>query len=206
MKCECGLAEAVQGGKCRRCWAAALGDRRRAYRWTVELQDELRQAYALAKPARSAILDLMQKRTGWPRHALWDEAGRLGLRGGRYTLWSAEEDAILAGKIGTVALSEIAAQLGRPFHSVAYRAKRLEMSRRVRDGYSLGELAEILGCSRPRLFDLIARGMLGRLKQTPKGPRVADRARLRFVRRHANEIDFRVADQTYLKGVLCGKR
>ena len=203
--CACQLAEVVQGGLCRRCWAAQLGQQRRAYVWTPELRDELRSAYSLRKVQRAAAIDVLGCRTGWPRHAFWQEAIRLGLSRSTKRPWTEQEDKLLIDCIGEMAIGKIASAMGRNAASVAARAKDLSLTRRVRNGYSVVELADTFGAPASRVHSWIARGLFGKPLQAPDGVRVPGSNVLRFVRKYPAEIDFRLADQTLLKGVLFGQ-
>lgn len=205
MTCACGLAEIVQGGMCRRCWAARLGRARRAYQWTPELQAELRRAYGLRKMQRAVALDVLERRTGWPRRAFWDEAIRLGLSRASKRRWTPEEDALLLDRIGEMPVSKIAALLKRNAGSVARRARHLSVSLRIRNGFSVAELAETFGVPAPRVRGWMAHGLLGKPIQAPDGARVRERSVRAFIRQYPAEIDFKLADQTLLKGVLFGQ-
>jgi hypothetical protein len=203
--CACQLAEVVQGGLCRRCWAAQLGQKRRAYSWTPELHSELRRAYSLRKVQRAAAIDALERCTGWPRRAFWEEAIRLGLGRSTKRAWTAAEDALLLDSIGEMPIGTIASAMRRNIGSVSMRAKRLSLSRRLKNGYSVADLAEMFGVLAPRVRQWIAHGLLGKPIQAPDGARVPEANVRRFVRKYSAEIDFRLADQTLLKGVLFGQ-
>jgi DNA-directed RNA polymerase specialized sigma24 family protein len=203
--CACQLAEVVQGGLCRRCWAAQLGQKRRVYSWTPELHAELRKAYSLRKLQRAAAIDALERRTGWPRHAFWEEAVRLGLSRSTKRPWTEQEDAFLVSVIGKMAIGRIASAMGRKLGSVSARANALSLSRRIRNGYAVADLAAMFGAPASRVRSWIARGLFGKPLQAPDGVRVAGPNVLRFIRKYPAEIDFKLADQTLLKGVLFGQ-
>jgi len=66
------------GGTCSRCRMRALARPRRRYLFTPELLAELRRAYCGGKRQVSEALDRLQRKTGWPRHVLSEEASRRG--------------------------------------------------------------------------------------------------------------------------------
>jgi hypothetical protein len=57
----------------------ALGRARRKYHWSDALRAELMLAYGLKKFERARALDRLMAHTGWPRHALKEEALRMRL-------------------------------------------------------------------------------------------------------------------------------
>jgi len=192
-------------GVCRHCWAARLGTSKRKYIFTPSLRTELRIAYTLRKKARAAAIMALARKTRWPRHIFTVEAQRLGIVTSHRRPWTVDEDRVLELTLGESSVREIAQRLQRTHESVKARAERLEMSIRIRSGYCIADLAIILGVPRYRVHEWIEKGLFGTPTETPgSGIRVTDEAVTNFIRNKAALIDFRLADQTFLEGVLCG--
>lgn len=177
----------------------------RQYIWTPALTEMLRQAYTMPRAERSVALNAIQRTSGFPRHVLIDEARRLGLNREHKT-WTRGEDLVVSTAVGDQDIARIAQKLGRTREAVRMRAKRLGISTRVRADYSVGDLMQIFGEGRRRVADWIDRGLLGRPMQTNTGTRVKDGAVVTFIQRHSDIYSLRRADETFLKGVLCGDR
>jgi len=184
--------------------AAAFGQARRKYHWTPELRDELRRAYCRNKTKLGAALDLLERRTGWPRHGLKYEAIRLGIvTADHRRAWSAEDLEYLRERLGSASAHQIARRLGRSIASVQSRAEKLEISYRVREGYTMADLARVFGESYCKVRRWIERGLLGPVR-VANGHRVSDRCLSRFLRRHHGEYDLRRVDQDWYKAMLFG--
>jgi hypothetical protein len=181
-----------------------LGNSNRKYVFTPALRTELRLAYAMPKSARAAAITALQTKTGWPRHVFLLEAKRMDIVTSHRRPWTSEEDSTLAAALGRLCVNEIAKLLRRTHESVKARAERLEMVLRVQSsGYGIADLAKILGVPRHRIHDWIEKGLIGSPDETPDGDiRVTDEALTHFIRHNPTLIDFRLADQTFLKRVL----
>lgn len=173
------------------------------YAWTPELRAALRAAYAVLRPRtiHSAAIAALQRRTGWPRHALRAEAARLGIAM-EHRAWSEADDKGLLALAGTLPAYKIAARIHRTPASVKHRLRKLGISARIREGYSLTDIRQIFGCDERRVTRWVGRGLLGSPVATNMGVRVADSALVHFIRVHHDEFSFRTADETFLKGVL----
>lgn len=202
--CACQQAEAIMQGVCRACWAAKLGTASRVYFWTPALRTELKLAYARPKRERTAAITALQQKTKWPRHALKVEAQRLGITFHRRS-WTRADDQTLRAALGELSVRQIAAMLNRTHESVKARAERMRLSVRIREGFCIADLVQILGMPRYRVHELIEKGMFGAAEEIPgAGIRVKDDSLTGFIRRNPELIDFRFADQTFIKGVLYG--
>jgi hypothetical protein len=191
-------------GLCRACWGRQVTPFRTQYKFTAEMTAALRAAYKLRGKAKSAAIADLERKTGWPRATFSREARRLNIAIVQ-PIWSKEEDAYLLANIGEISRRAIARTLGRSIHGVSWRAQQLDMSTRIRAGYCLNELMEILGASRPTLMRWIRENLLGPLDATDNGHRISDESLTAFIRQNGALIDFRMADQTFLKGVLFGE-
>jgi hypothetical protein len=177
----------------------------RRYIFTPALHRELALAYVMPKRGRTAAITALEHKTGWPRHIFRLEAQRLNLITSQRHPWTREEDSALLRALGTHSLYAIAKLLGRTHTSVKARVERHEMSIRIQSGYcGVADLAKILGAPRYRVNDWIEKGLLGITTETPDGGvRVEDKSLRNFIRKNPSLIDFRLADQTFLKQVLC---
>ena len=70
------------------------------------------------------------------------------------------------------------------------------MSARVRDGYTKRDAAQILGTQLYRVGEWLERSWLAADSETG---RITDASLTAFIRKHIDEIDFRLADQNYIK-------
>lgn len=202
--CPCMKHFARTEGLCQACWARRVSPFLVRYAFTPEITAELRDAYKLRGRQKSAAIAVLARKTGWPRETFSREARRLNIASVQ-PLWSKEEDAFLLANAGEMSTTAIARELKRTIPSVNWRARQLDMSMTVRTGYCFAELMEILGASRPKVLRWIRDGLLGPLEETNNGHRVPDESLTAFIRQHGALIDFRMADQTFIKGVLFGE-
>lgn len=204
--CGCGSGKPAvmkSGTMCRGCWGKQNGAARRLYKFTPELTRELCAAYAKRKYQRKDALDVLVKKTRWPRHAFKAEAARLGIsRGGVRRAWKPEELQFLRDHLGDLSIGTIAKRLHRGHNAVTSKAENLMLSRRARKGFNIRDLTQIFG----RPYDVVHRwldaGKFGPTRETNAGERVSDDSVTRFIRKNPDLIDLTVADQTFLKGVL----
>lgn len=181
----------------------------RIYLFTPALDTRLRLAWANKKTQRTLAIDALVAETNWPRHAFKYRAIALGLTAERRTVWTAEQDRKLSMQLGELPLTAIAAVMNRSLDSVRSRAHKLRLSSRITEGYSKADLKKLLGAPWHRIADWIERGWLGQPEAhgDSNGTRITDEALVAFIFTHMDEIDFRLADQDFLKGVfLDGKR
>lgn len=156
--------------------------------------DEILKAGAAAGPSklRRAIerikkLDLrlsehqIQKRTGELKLTRWKEP------------WTQEEKDFLLERAREFAVADIARELGRTRRAVYLRLWRSHMSARFQDGYTQYELAQALHVSPFRVRQWVRLGWL-----TLYECRVKDRALVRFLESHSDEIDVARLDKDFL--------
>lgn len=74
--------------------------------------------------------------------------------------WTQAELKIVEHLVGRVSAATIAKRLSRPESSVVNKLKRLETSRRVRDGYTMRDLEQCLGEDHHKTSIWIANGWL----------------------------------------------
>jgi hypothetical protein len=113
------------------------------YVWTPERDQVLRERYDGRVKGRSAELARI---VGWPAWVIKKRAATLGLcHPADRKDWTAEEEAFLWEHGGSRLTHWIAKQLRRSETSVVLKFKRMKISRRVRDGYTLRELELCFG-------------------------------------------------------------
>lgn len=172
-------------------------EKRRRYCWTTELDELLERGYRTGPASRFAPIDCIQRLTGWPRHACWDRARKLGFTHGRclQRRWTSSDDHLLIALAGTCNLRFIAEKLNRSVAAVRTRLRRLGVSSiRVREGLTKTELAKMIGRTPTTAQKWID---LGWLKGSYEGKerrddtfRVSESELLRFFRAHPEELPF----------------
>jgi hypothetical protein len=103
----------------------------------------------------------MIRLTGLPRWYIKRQTARLGL-----TMhmdrkpWARAELDVLDDLVGRVSVTTIAKKLHRPVSSVTNKLKRLQISRRVRNGYTMRDLELCLGEDHHKIARWIEKGWL----------------------------------------------
>jgi excisionase family DNA binding protein len=141
-----------------------LVKRRVHHEWTAELDQILERGYQMSGRAKQEAIHKIQAQTGWPRHACWNRARKLGLAQVHPRKWTEEEDKYLLDFVSSKSLREIAKRLKRTVGAVRKRLLQLgtrrKLSARVTDGHTKSELAQYLGCSRKTIQRWIDEGLL----------------------------------------------
>jgi len=155
---------------CLRCRAER---RRRAnlkYVWRPEYDDYLKGHYYGGLNRRFQILNRMICETGLPRWYIKRRAARLGLTMHQDRRpWTAAEEEIIERLVGRVSALTIAKRLKRTEASVVLKIKRMGLSRRVRDGYTMRDLEDCLGEGHKKIQRWIDNGWLrNRLQGTQR--------------------------------------
>ena len=116
------------------------------YSWRPEYRAYLKAQYFGGLNRRFCVLNRMIRMTGLPRWYIKRQAARLGL-----TMhmdrkpWTRAELDVLHDLVGRVSVTSIAKRLHRPVLSVTNKLNRLQISRRVRNGYTMRDLELCLG-------------------------------------------------------------
>ncbi|MBI2819003.1 MAG: hypothetical protein HYX73_03405 [Acidobacteria bacterium] len=191
---------------CLRCRAAR---RRRAnlkYVWRPEYDDYLKGQYYGGLDRRFQVLNRMIRETGLPRWYIKRRAARLGLTMHQDRRpWTAAEEEIIERLVGKVSALTIAKRLRRTEASVVLKIKRMGLSRRVRDGYTMRDLEDCLGESHKKIQRWIENGWLrNRLQGTRRhngNGRDIHRFReaniLDFIQRHPEELNLGKVDSIW---------
>ena len=192
---------------CDRCRWRHRGKKRR---WVLTPE---REAVLVARYRLSGATAFARS-WGWPRWAVAHAAARLGLaRPGTEMrrAWTPEEVAILEANAGERAFPWLCRRLKRSRASVGLKLKRLQLSRRVTSGYTLGELEEALGADHRTLQRWLREGKL-RGKRRFGGDTVAaferdawhftDADVLLFIRENRHEVRLERFDQDWFLGLV----
>jgi hypothetical protein len=176
------------------------------YTWRPEYDAYLKAQYFGGLNRRFRVLNRMIRLTGLPRWYIKRQAARLGL-----TMhmdrkpWTRAELDVLADLVSRVSVATIAKRLHRPVSSVTNRLKRMQISRRVREGYTMRDLELCLGEDHRKIAGWIKRGWLqDRLQGTRRHDgngrdihRIRESDILNFIRSHPQEICLGKIDQTW---------
>jgi hypothetical protein len=183
---------------CLKCGAAR---RRRAnlkYVWRPEFDEYLKTHYYGGLNRRFQVLNRMIRETGLPRWHIKKHAAHLGLTMHQDKRpWTAEEEEIIERSVGNVSALTIAKRLKRTEASVVLKIKRMGVSRRVRNGYTMRDLEECLGEDHHKIQRWIEKGWLrDRMQGTRRHDgngrdihRFRETDILEFLRRHPEEIN-----------------
>lgn len=194
------------------------GRTRKKYDWTPERDQALRERYDGRVKGTAARLAAA---IGWPAWVIKKRAAALGLC---YAVerkdWTPEETAFLWEHAGTRHAHWIAKQLKRSETSVVLKFKRMKISRRVQDGYTLRELTLCFGTDHHVIERWVREGKLvsrplGRpaehddatvRRRGTRGPRdawaVTDVDLLRFITEHPLAFRLDKCDQTWFMDLI----
>jgi hypothetical protein len=176
------------------------------YTWRPEYDAYLKAQYFGGLNRRFRVLNRMIRQTGLPRWYIKRQASRLGL-----TMhmdrkpWTHTDLDVLDNLVGRVSAATIAKRLHRPVSSVVNKCKRMRISRRVRDGYTMRDLEVCLGEDHHRISGWIKNGWLqDRLQGTGRHDgngrdihRIHEKDILDFIKNHPQEIHLGKVDQTW---------
>ena len=170
------------------------------YTWRPEYDGYLKAQYFGGLNRRFRVLNRMIRLTGLPRWYIKRQAARLGL-----TMqmdrrpWTRAELDVLGDLVGRVSAATIAKRLHRPVSSVVNKCNRMQISRRVRDGYTIRDLEQCLGEDHHKIAGWIKNGWLQDRRQgTRRGKdirRIREDDIVDFIRNHPQEINLGKVDQ-----------
>jgi hypothetical protein len=178
----------------------------RKYTWRPEYDAYLKAQYFGGLNRRFRVLNRMIRLTGLPRWYIKRQAARLGL-----TMhmdrkrWTRAELNVLDDLMGRISAATIAKRLHRPVSSVVNKCKRMRISRRVREGYTMRDLELCLGEDHHKISSWIKNGWLpdhlqGTRRHDGNGRdihRFREKDILDFLRNHPQEINLGKVDQTW---------
>lgn len=169
---------------------------------TPALETRIRFAWAQHKRERTKAIDQLVRETGWPRPVVKYKARALGLVVEKRAIWTAQQDRQLMMLLGSRNKSEIAREIGRTAEAVTSRAAHLGLSSRLSESYTKADVKKLLGAPYHRITDWMERRWLIADVENEPTPRISDASLERFIWKYLDEIDLRLADQSYLKGVF----
>ena len=205
---DCG--KPANGKYAKWCDACRWRHRGKPQRWTQEKDDHLRRRYDPTVRGRAAAI---ARTLGFPRWAVTRRASFLGLSRPwpkDRKDWTREEVAFLEEHAGTRHANWIRRRLGRSLTSVVVKMKRLGLSRRVTEGYTMRALEQAFGTDHKTIYVWIEKGWLKASGLPEEGEPIERRRTMnvtevsvkRFVREHWDAIDIRRVDQTWLGDIL----
>src|SRR5205807_6998048 len=196
-----GCGELKGTPKDRRCHSCRIQTRpnpNKRFSWTAGLDQELQLVYKEARTRRelSENLDRFQKWSGFTRIVVLARATQLGISDQRKR-WTPEEIEILSETAGSLSKSAIARKLKRSYWSVKAECSKLQISSRLREGYSRADIEFLLGAGSRSVRRWIALGWL-----RVQDGRVTEPSVTRFLREHPEEYRLRRVDEAWFKGLL----
>lgn len=184
--------------------------RPRTHLWTPERDAFLRDRY---DPRVKGRVNEIAAALRVPKWVVSRRAGDLGLRKprGETRAWTPADDRFLESHAGTRLVGWMAKQLDRTPTAVAVRLKRLRISRRIREGYTLRDLQLCLGVDHRPILGWVRSGKLearhrysGELE--PSFNRDAwhftDEGVLRFLLGHPTAYELARVDQDWFLGLV----
>lgn len=191
------------GKYCLKCRAQRRRQAKVKYFWRPEYDAYLRAHYHGGLNRRFQVLNRMVREISLPRWYIKRQAARLGLtmRIDRRP-WTPDETVLLERLVGRVSSATIAKRLHRPESSVVNQLKRLQISRRVREGYTIRDLELCLGEDHRKIQRWITCGWLrdnlqGTRRHDGNGNdihRIREKDILAFVKTHPQEINLHKVD------------
>lgn len=216
--CLCGIdylstsrRDPPQCAKCRgkNASAKAWVTRQKKYNWTPERDALLRRRYDGKIKHRARELARI---LGWPSWVIKKRAAALGLA---YSVdrrdYTMEEVAFVEEWTSARSSKWIARRLKRTETSVMLKQKRMGLSRRVRDGYTVGALSECFGVDHHSVDRWIREGQLrAKRRGTERAGKQGDIYKITdadvkaFVRHHPTAFRLDKVDQVWFLDLILG--
>ena len=198
--------EGLAGGKyCPRCRWRHRGKRPTLHAWTPERDQVLRERYDSRVRGRAGELACA---LGKPRWVIKRRAVVLGLTHPRPDRkdWTAQETSFLWDHAGSRTTHWIAQQLGRSESVVVLKLKRMKISARFREGYTLRELELCFGTDHHVIERWVREGRLAPRRRGTDRPRdawyVTDADLLTFIRDHPLAFRLDKVEQTWFMDLI----
>lgn len=185
---------------------SALWNGRKKYVWTPEKDAYLRQHYDGKIYGRAAKI---AAKWGWPKWAIKKRAAQLALC---YPAdrrdWTAEEEAFLEVHTGRRTVVWMARKLKRSDTSVVLKLKRMGISRRYREGFTVADLSVCFGVDHHTVDRWIDKGFLRARRRgtnwTHDAHVVTENDIVRFVRERPMEFRLDKVDQLFFMDLVIG--
>lgn len=197
VKCRfCGLSPAWPTSQtCRGCLSTL---RRKGYTWSAEQDEIVRRTYAVSRRAelKDSLNDAV-RRLGRSRTTISLRANQLGCAWGTKRFWTQAELKVLRDHLGEWSINAFVKKLNRSHHSVLGAISRLGLSRRIADGYTQKDAAELLGVS-----DRTVRTWLQTDLLKLRHGRIAESSMQAFVHQHPELYSLKRVDEQWYKSLL----
>lgn len=187
---------------CHGCRIKNRPNLKQKYFWTPERDLALTRAYRFARDRGelTQLLNHLQRSISFPRFAILARAAELGLAFQIRRQWTASEVETMRELLGTCSNKTVALKLGRTYQSVKRKVAVMQLSSRIREGYSLKDIQELIGVSSRKVCGWISKDWL-RLDHG----RASDAELRRFLRRHPEEYILRRVDEAWFKDIMFSK-
>jgi len=184
---------------CHSCRLQRRAPANKKFQWTPELDEKLRHAYqrAQTKVALTYNLDLVQRSCGFTRVVILSRAAVLGLAFCRRRPWTKEEIDRLGEHAGMSTLAALAKKLDRTPASVKAKLKQLEISFRLREGYTKEDLRLLLRVSTKSIRNWVNRGWLRGVNG-----RFPESAVAKFLHQHPDQYQLGRVEEAWFKGLI----
>ena len=154
-------------------------------RWTPELEDVLKAAWARGG-LRAAWRAIRQCQPTWSRYSVKKRAATLGLCRRRAARWTdTDENHLLWSIDSNASLALIAERLGRTVAAVRKRLRDLDYTAESLGGFKVKDVAEMFGVPPSRVQYWVAEKLL-----LTKGGRITDSSVSKFLADHPEKIPF----------------
>lgn len=175
---------------------------KKKYSWTPELDLALTRAYRFARDRKelTELLNHLQRSISFPRFTIVARAAELGLTFQVRRHWSATEVETMRELLGSYSTKAVALKLGRTYQSVKGKIALMQLSSRIRDGYSLNDIQELIGVSSRKVDGWIRKGWI----RLDSG-RASEAQMRKFLRRYPEEYILRRVDETWFKDLMFSK-
>ena len=195
----CGRENAcAKDRSCHSCRVKSRPNPNKRFHWTPELDERLRRLYSAAS-ARTELTNALndfQRQSGFTRVVITARACELGLARHRRE-WTQEELFLLREQAGSATKATIARTLGRSYYSIKYQSSRLQLSTRIREGYSQEDLQMLLGVGRKT----IQKWLRLRWLKARQG-RISEGSVAQFLRAHPEEYQLNRVEEAWFKGLV----
>ena len=181
---------------CAKCRSART---RLKYVWTPEKDRLVREAWQSGtdKPKLSEAISYAVRQTGFPRHIVRFRAAALGLCHDTRRPWTAAERAYVEENAGTLNAKAMAKRLKRGVAGIRSFMSYRGISRRVLDGYSLNDVAGLMGVS----FDTARKWLRVGILHDRLG-RVTEKSLKELIFRHPELYTLRKVNEEWYKALV----
>lgn len=209
--CSRGFTAGLSARYCPGCRWKHRGRRRTKYFWTQERDELLRRHYdGFPKRRKQRAAQAL----GFPGWAAQKRAVYLGLtKPTDRRKWSMQEETFLFEHAGTRTVHWMAKKLGRSVSCTVLKFKRMKISRRLREGYTMRELELCFGVDHRLIMSWIKKGWLKERRRPERHDRwerrslcVTDEDLLHFIQAHPMEFHLHKVDQFWFMDLITAGR